>query len=113
MIKVYTNVLGVKLLAGMAVVRTTWLASPSFGRIGTSIIATFWDGGGAGSAGGWVDLTLIVMPLLRRRRVPRWTGFSFLLLAMWAWMGPEIYAVTNESPLRKLGFMLSCSSTQL
>ena len=58
--------------------------------MGTSIMATFMDGGGARSMGGWVDPTRIGMPLLRRRRVPRGMGFSFLELAMWAWKGPEM-----------------------
>ena len=60
--------------------------------------------------GGWVEPTRIGMPLLRRRRVPRWKVFSFLDLAIWAWKGPEMYAVTNESPLRKLALVLSCCS---
>ena len=40
--------------------------------------------------GGWVEPTRIGMPLLRRWRVPRWKGLSFLDLAMWAWKGPEM-----------------------
>ena len=75
-------------------------------------MATSVDCGGAESMGGWVEPTRIGMPLLRRRRVPRWNGFSFLDLAMWAWNGPEMYAVTNESPLRKLALVPSCCSTR-
>ena len=58
--------------------------------------------------GGWSELTRIGMPSFRRRRVSRWKGFSFLDLVMWAWKGPEMYAVTKRSPLRKLLLMLSC-----
>ena len=62
--------------------------------------------------GGWSEPTLMGMPLLRRRRVPRWKGFSFLDLAMWAWKGPEMYAVTKESPLWKLACMPGCCLTR-
>ena len=47
-------------------------------------MATSVDCGGAGSMGDSVEPTLIGMPLLRRRRVPRKKAFSLLDLAMWA-----------------------------
>ena len=40
----------------------------------------------------------IGIPSFRHRRVPRWKGFSFRNLAMWAVKGPEMYAVTKLSP---------------
>ena len=48
--------------------------------------------------------TLMGIPSFRQRRVPMWKGFSFRDLAMWAWKGPEMYAVTKESPLWKRWF---------
>ena len=59
-----------------------------------------------------MEPTRIGMPPFRRRRVPKWKGFSSLDLAMWAWKGPEMYAVMKESSLRKLAFMPSCCSTR-
>ena len=61
--------------------------------ITTSLLVTGCSGDGDRSAP-----ILIGRPSFSLRMVPRWKGFSFLDLAMWDWNGPEMYAVTKESP---------------
>ena len=77
-------------LAGTCLVALNLLLVEDMGMMETSTITTSLLVAGCAGDGDRSAPILMGIPSFSRRRVPRWKGFSFLDLAMWAWKGPEM-----------------------